>query len=103
MLWIIPHARRRRNCTGDVGGVTGIGYDGDMDASVLDVLTALLSLVSAVGVLIVNGKVDRLTVRVDSLTRLVDRLTVRVDALEGTLHTVVAAVMDRRPSSRGPS
>lgn len=53
--------------------------------------------------LIVNGKVDRLTVRIDSLTRLVDRLTGRVDALEGTLHTVVAAVMDRRRFSGGAS
>ena len=35
----------------------------NMDATALDVLTALLSLVSAVGVLIVNGKVDRLTGR----------------------------------------
>ena len=41
---------------------------GDMDAPALDVLTALLSLVSAVGVLVVNGKVDRLTGRVDNLT-----------------------------------
>ena len=70
---------------------------------VLDVLTALLSLVSAVGVLIVNGKVDRLTGRVDSLTGRVERMTGRVDALEGTLHTVVAAVMDRSPSRGRPS
>lgn len=88
-----------------VGGTltrsVGIGYANDMDATVLEVLTALLSLVSAVGVLVVNGKVDRLTGRVDSLTRLVDRLTGRVDALEWTLHTVVAAVMDRRPSAGG--
>ena len=56
-----------------------------MDGSVLEVLTALLSLVSAVGVLVVNGKVDRLTGRVDSLTGLVDRLTGRIDALDGDL------------------
>ncbi len=89
MLRIIPHARRPRNCAGDVGGVAGIDYDGDMEASVLEVLTALLSLVSAVGVLVVNSKVDR--------------LTGRVDALEGTLHMVVAVVMGRKPSSGGPS
>ena len=74
-----------------------------MDGSVLEVLTALLSLVSTVGVLVVNGKVDRLTGRVDSLTGLVDRLTGRIDALDGTLHAVVAAVMHRRPSAGGPS
>ena len=88
-----------------------------MDATVLDVLTALLSLVSAVGVLVVNGKVDRLTgrvdnltaqvdsltVRVDSLTARVERMTGRVDALEGTLHTVVGAVMGRNPLPGGPS
>ena len=88
---------------GRLAASIGFGYDNVMDASVLEVLTALLSLVSAVGVLIVNGKVDRLTVRIDSLTRLVDRLTGRVDALEGTLHTVVAAVMDRRRFSGGAS
>ena len=53
----------------------------DMDASVLEVLTALLSLVSAVGVLVVNSKVDR--------------LTGRVDALEGTLHMVVSVILGR--------
>ena len=61
----------------------------DMDASVLEVLTALLSLVSAVGVLVVNSKVDR--------------LTGRVDAFEGTLHMVVAVVMGRKPSDSDPS
>ena len=55
-----------------------------MDATVLDVLTALLSLVSAGGVLVVNSKVDR--------------LTGRVDALEATVHMVVAVIMGRRPS-----
>ncbi len=58
-----------------------------MDATVLDVLTALLSLVSAVGVLVVNSKVDR--------------LTGRVDALDGTLHLVVAVVMGRKIPSSG--
>ena len=53
-----------------------------MDATVLEVLTALLSLVSAVGVLVVNSKVDR--------------LTGRVDALESTLRMVVAVVMGRK-------
>ncbi len=53
-----------------------------MDATVLEVLTALLSLVSAVGVLVVNSKVDR--------------LTGRVDALDGTLHMVVAVVVGRK-------
>ena len=52
----------------------------DMDASVLEVLTALLSLVSAVGVLVVSK---------------VDRLTGRVDALEGTLHMVVSVILGR--------
>ena len=99
----MPVAGATGDDPGRLAASTGFGYDNGMEASVLEVLTALLSLVSAVGVLIVNGKVDRLTVRVDSLTRLVDRLTGRVDALEGTLHTVVAAVMDRRPSSGGPS
>ena len=66
-----------------------IDYDGDMDASVLEVLTALLSLVSAVGVLVVNSKVDR--------------LTGRVDALEGTLHMVVSVVMGRKPPADDPS
>ena len=60
-----------------------------MDASVLEVLTALLSLVSAVGVLVVNSKVDR--------------LTGRVDALEGTLHMVVSVVMGRNPPAGDPS
>ena len=55
-----------------------------MDATVLDVLTALLSLVSAGGVLVVNSKVDR--------------LTGRVDALDATVHMVVAVIMGRRPS-----
>ena len=62
---------------------------GVVEASVLEVLTMLLSLVSAVGVLVVNSKVDR--------------LTGRVDALEGTLHMVVAVVMGRKPSSGDPS
>ncbi len=75
----------------------------NMDASALEVLTALLSLVSAVGVLVVNGKVDRLTGRVDNLTGRVDRLTGRVDALAGTLHTVVGALMGRNPLPGGSS
>ena len=58
-----------------------------MDATVLDVLTAVLSLVSAVGVLVVNSKVDR--------------LTGRVDALESTLHMVVAVVMGRKKIPAG--
>ena len=55
-----------------------------MDANGLDVLTALLSLVSAIGVLVVNSKVDR--------------LTGRVEALEATLHTVVTAILGRKSS-----
>ena len=55
-----------------------------MNATVLDVLTAVLSLVSAIGVLVVNSKVDR--------------LTGRVDALEGTLHLVVTGILARKPS-----
>ncbi len=79
---------------GATAGVTtassvGIGYAGGMDASVLEVLTALLSFVSAVGVLVVNSKVDR--------------LTGRVDALAGTLHMVVSVVMGRKPFTGGPS
>lgn len=57
---------------------------GGMDADALDVLTALLSLVSAIGVLVVNSKVDR--------------LTGRVDALEATLHLVVTAILGRKSS-----
>ena len=61
-----------------------------MDATVLDALTALLSLVSAVGVLVVNSKVDR--------------LTGRVDALESTLRMVVAVVMGRNiPAADDPA
>ena len=56
----------------------------EMNATVLDVLTAVLSLVSAIGVLVVNSKVDR--------------LTGRVDALEGTLHLVVTGILARKPS-----
>lgn len=63
-----------------------------MDASVLEILTALLSLVSAVGVLVVNGKVDRLTGRME-------RLTGRVDSLEGTVQAMIAAVMTGRSSN----
>ena len=55
-----------------------------MNATALDVLTALLSLVSAIGVLVVNSKVDR--------------LAGRVDALEGTLHLIVTAILGRKPS-----
>ena len=71
-----------------------------MHATVLDVLTAVLgrrlgrrlgpppgtplSLVSAIGVLVVSSKVDR--------------LTGRVDALEGTLHLVVTGILARKPS-----
>ena len=58
-----------------------------MEATVLEVLTALLSFVSAVGVLVVNSKVDR--------------LTGRVDALEATLHMVVTVVMGRKLPSSG--
>lgn len=50
-------------------------------------ITALVSLVSAVGVLVVNSKVDR--------------LTGRVDALETTLHMVVTVVMGRKLPSSG--
>ena len=50
-------------------------------------ITALVSLVSAVGVLVVNSKVDR--------------LTGRVDALENTMHVVLAAVMGRKLPSSG--
>ncbi len=61
-----------------------------MDATVLDVLTALLSLVSAVGVLVVNSKVDR--------------LTGRVGALESTPLMVVAFVMGRNiPAADEPA
>ena len=74
---------------GTLAAPAGFGYDGGMDASALDVLTALLSLVSAVGVLVVNSKVDR--------------LTGRVDALEGTLHMAVSVVMGRKPPAGGPS
>jgi len=42
-------------------------YAVEMDATVLDVITALLSLVAAVGVLMVNAKVDRLSGRVEAL------------------------------------
>ena len=43
-----------------------------MDASLLlDVLSMLLSLVAAVGVLLVNGKVDRLSGEVSALTAVV--------------------------------
>ena len=59
-------------------------YAGRMNATALDVLTALLSLVSAIGVLVVNSKVDR--------------LAGRVDGLEGTLHLVVTAILGRKPS-----
>ena len=48
-------------------------------------VTALLSLVNAVGVLLVNGKVDRPTKRVEWLTG-------RVDAFEGTVQSMVSAV-----------
>ncbi len=50
-------------------------------------ITALVSLVSAVGVLVVNSKVDR--------------LAGRVDALESTLHVVLAAVMGRKLPAPG--
>ena len=55
-------------------------------------ITALLSFVNAVGVLIVNRKVDRLTVRVDRLTACVERLTGRLDALEGTVQSMIGAI-----------
>ena len=47
------------------------------------VLTLLISLVNAIGVLLVNGKVDGLTGRVDHLTDRVDDLTGKVDHLTG--------------------
>lgn len=50
-------------------------------------ITAFVSLVSAVGVLVVNSKVDR--------------LTGRVDALESTMHVVLAVVMGRKLPSSG--
>ena len=59
-----------------------------MDANGLDVLTVLFSLVSAIGVLVVNSKVDR--------------LTGRVDALEATLHLVVTAIVGRKSSDESP-
>ena len=39
-------------------------------STVLQVLTLLVSLVSAIGVLIVNGKIDRLTGQVEALQEL---------------------------------
>ena len=55
---------------------------------VLATLILLISLVNAVGVLLVNGKVDRLTGRVDHLTG-------RVDALQAVITAQVNA--DARP------
>ena len=49
-------------------------------------ITALLSLVNAVGVWLVNGKVDRLAKRVEWLAG-------RVDALEGTVQSMMAAIV----------
>lgn len=48
---------------------------------ILATLTLLISLVNAIGVLLVNGKVDGLTGTVDHLTGTVDHLTDRVDDL----------------------
>ena len=62
---------------------------------VLATLTLLITLVNAVGVLLVNGKVDRLTGRVDHLTGRVDHLTGRVDALQAVITAQVNA--DARP------
>ena len=62
---------------------------------VLATLTLLISLVNAIGVLLVNGKVDRLTGRVDHLTGRVDRLTGRVDALQAVITADINA--DTRP------
>lgn len=62
---------------------------------VLATLTLLISLVNAIGVLLVNGKVDRLTGRVDHLTGRVDRLTGRVDALQAVITADINA--DARP------
>lgn len=50
---------------------------------ILATLTLLISLVNAIGVLLVNGKVDGLTGRVDHLTDRVDDLTGKVDHLTG--------------------
>ena len=55
---------------------------------VVATLTLLISLVNAVGVLLVNGKVDGLTARVDHLTG-------RVDALQAVITAQVNA--DARP------
>ena len=49
-------------------------------------ITALLSLVNAVGILPVNGKVDLLARRVEWLAG-------RVDALEGTVQSMIAAIV----------
>ena len=49
-------------------------------------ITALLSLVNAVGVLLVNAKMDRLAKRVEWLAG-------RVDALEGTVQSMIAAIV----------
>ena len=58
-------------CERRSGTLAGSGRDrlrcDDMDATVIEVLTALFLLVSAVGVLILIGKVERLTARIDSL------------------------------------
>lgn len=62
---------------------------------VLATLTLLISLVNAIGVLLVNGKVDGLTARVDHLTGRVDRLTGRVDALQAVITADINA--DARP------
>ena len=56
---------------------------------IIGVITGLISLVAAVGVLLVNGKVDRLTVRVDALTGRVDALTGRMDALQAVVASFV--------------
>lgn len=75
----------------------------DMDATLIEVLTALFLLVSAVGVLILIGKVERLTARIDSLIGRVERLTELLAALDGTLRTVAATLMDRKRSAAGAS
>ena len=76
-----------------------VGYTPDMvDAltAVAAVLGALGSVVACVGVLILNGKIDRLSGRVD-------RLAGRVDAIEATLQTLMSALIGRgwRPEDLG--
>ena len=59
---------------------------------VLATLTLLISLVNAIGVLLVNGKVDGLIGRVDHLTGRVDHLTSRVEHLTGRVDRLTGRV-----------